>query len=69
MVSCEPHEILLTVNIIHFRHINGLLTLVIDHIAQFFCGIQSVSELGIIVHYPNKSSNVISLCTTPECEF
>ena len=28
----------------------------------------SVFELGIIVHYPNKSSNVISLCTTPECE-
>ena len=36
MVSCEPYEILRTVNVVHFRHINELLTLVIDHITQFF---------------------------------
>ena len=36
MVSCEPHEILRTVNVVLFRHIHKLLSLVIDHIAQFF---------------------------------
>lgn len=69
MVSCKPHKVFRTVNVVNFRYIHELLTLVLDHIAQFFCGIQSVFESGIIVHYPNKSSNVISLCTTPECEF
>lgn len=36
MVSCKPHEIIRTVNFVHFRHIDGFFPLVIDHITQFF---------------------------------
>ena len=39
MVNCEPHEILRTVNVVHFRYINELLPLIVDHITQIFRGI------------------------------
>ena len=44
MVHCEPHEILWTVNVVHFRHIYELLLILIGHITQFFLGIQSVPK-------------------------
>ena len=36
MVSCEPHEILRAVNVIHFRYINELFPLIVGYITQFF---------------------------------
>ena len=36
MVSCKPHEVIRTINVVHFRHINELLPIIVGHITQFF---------------------------------
>lgn len=57
MVSCKPHEILRTVNVVHFRHIDELFPLVIDHITQLFRDILRIC----IYAFPESPLPVISL--------